>query len=1443
MPEIDKHPHREHSKSEVGGASPERQPGDSASMRPRPDQHATVARFRRFRSLATFVSRSAIVGVWSTELGLSDKAGAHIGGQCSPGIEEGSDTQNDIGHLPNRGPEGIDPLSAGTLLSEKLQVLSIPMCRTHRALQLQMTEKREGKQTAHQPGIQTGQSPSEVNPLRRAVQQHDGNADILKGIKTLPKEEPDAACVEVPQNPTSRGGGKERAHREKVECGTAKPDCRIHHSDEAQERDHGRTVGGIHSSAKPRFSVEVQEPSTYVRCIRSLLQPTRHCAPLLWLLLLALPVGLWAQSPPTTTTATRGVVILAIEGDKTKVEISRSGGTDWDPAYVNQVLRPGNRGRTGPGCRLTLRLSDLSVMRVAERSDFTIKAPPTPDQTYSASLLHRLLYLFHRDKPGSTRIDSRTATAATRGTEFTVAVDAVTSAMTLTVLAGEGELSNAQGNTVVRAGQAGQSELSGTPRLVPRIEATHAIQWVLYYPGVLCVDDLVLPDLERNALAPSFEAYRRGDLAEAFRLYPAEDANPSPERRLYRAALLLSVGQVEPARALLQTTTRESWSLRLGAALERMVVAVTRPDTADLHPLREDSLATEALAESYIFQAGHRLEEALAAARLAATARPTFGFAWARVAELEFSFGRTGDADRALREALRLSPRNAEAHALLGFLAAAHSQGGQARAAFDQAIALDGGLANGWLGRGLIRIREGDLQGGREDLQVAASLEPQRGVLRSYLAKGWQTAGETLHATEELELAKRLDPQDPTAWLYSALLHQQHNEFNQAIRDLEQSKALNDNRAVYRSQLLLDQDRAVRGANLAGAYADSGLQDLGLAEASRAVANDYANYSAHLFLANTYDRLRDPHGINLRYETPWLSEYLVANLLAPAGAGAVSQTVSQQEYSRFFERDGIGLITETEYLSRGDWTQSAAQYGRFAHMSYAIEGSYRSERGQRPNEDLTSHFFDFQIKQELNPKDSLYLQAIYYDVKAGDLTPYYNPSQASRSARVNESQEPLLLAGYHREWSPGVHTLFLGGRLSDDLRYSNPASPNFVITLGGAGTPVALPVTTDQRYASRLEIYTAELQQIFQREAHTLIFGLRGQTGSFDARNQYLGNVIVPGLGAVPVVPTSQVDADFSRFSAYAYDHWQITPSLLGVAGLSYDRVRHPLNHRFAPVTGGEETIDQLSPKLGLIWTPRPGTTLRGAASRSLGGVSFDQSFQLEPSQIAGFNQVFRSIIPESIANANSGAEFRMGGVSIEQRITSNTWAGVTAQWLASNLERTLGALDFGFPLTSRTARQKLDYEERSLSAYVYQLIGQEWSMGARDQLTYADFDQPFLGLPASAFPPQDFGSLSVSGLLNQLRLFVQFQHPCGFFAGGDSLWSRQHNYGYSPDLPGDDFWQFNLNAGYRFPNRRAEVRVALLNLTDQDYRLSPLNVAEILPRSRTLALSLKLNF
>ena len=250
------------------------------------------------------------------------------------------------------------------------------------------------------------------------------------------------------------------------------------------------------------------------------------------------------------------------------------------------------------------------------------------------------------------------------------------------------------------------------------------------------------------------------------------------------------------------------------------------------------------------------LKDALEAARRATEISPAFGFAWARVAELEFSFGHHRESAKALERALALSPKNAEALALRGFVLSAQNKIGAALESFQQAIEADGALGNGWLGRGLCRIRCGDFSEGRRDLQTAAALEPNRSFLRSYLGKAFSQEYDTLHARRELSLARRLDENDPTPWLYQSWLDYQQNQPNAAVEDLETSQALNDNRAVYRSRFLLDQDRAVGSSSLARIYQDAGLKQVSVNEATRAVTYDYADYSAHLFLADSLYALR-----------------------------------------------------------------------------------------------------------------------------------------------------------------------------------------------------------------------------------------------------------------------------------------------------------------------------------------------------------------------------------------------------------------------------------------------------------------------------------------------------------------------------------------------------------------------------------------------------------
>jgi outer membrane receptor protein involved in Fe transport len=289
-------------------------------------------------------------------------------------------------------------------------------------------------------------------------------------------------------------------------------------------------------------------------------------------------------------------------------------------------------------------------------------------------------------------------------------------------------------------------------------------------------------------------------------------------------------------------------------------------------------------------------------------------------------------------------------------------------------------------------------------------------------------------------------------------------------------------------------------------------------------------------------------------------------------------------------------------------------------------------------------------------------------------------------------------------------------------------------------------------------------------------------------------------------------------------------------AGLSYDRLHYPVNVDSPPVSADETTTDRVSPKAGFIWTPWPETTLRGAYTRSLGGLFYDNSVRLEPVQVAGFNQAYRSLIPESIAGSIPGSRFETLDFGFEQRFRSRTYIVLGTEALKSEASRDVGVFDYPTGIPSQID-QSLKYEEYSLVASLNQLLGREWALGARYKVSDAELKTEFPGVPAVLFP-----STKSRAVLHNLNLFAIYNHSSGVFAEGQALWAAQHNYDSSPG-PGDEFWQFNLLAGYRFPRRQAQLSIGVLNLTSQDYRLNPLNLYTELPRHRTFVASLKFNF
>jgi predicted Zn-dependent protease len=1112
-----------------------------------------------------------------------------------------------------------------------------------------------------------------------------------------------------------------------------------------------------------------------------------------------------------------------------KVEITVAGTNDWQPAITNQFLHPGDRLRTATDSRATLQLSDRSVLRVNQSTILEIQ-PPSQPARHRFGLSRGALFFLDREKPVDVEFETPLTTGAIRGTEFFMAVAEADSTTRLALFDGAVDLKTTGEVMKLTSGEQALVQPGQPAKLTAVLSTANLIQWSFYYPAVLNANEIPFTAGEKSALAQSLSSYASGNLLAAFAEAPPNQAMESAATRIYNAAIKLAVGQVEEAEGLIAPVEATA------APLRELIAAVK---FQPLIPLVEPTNSSGWLARSYYLQSRSQLPAALAAARQAAKLAPDFGFAWARVAELEFGFEHRREARAALDRARQFSPQNAQAVALEGFMALAENHPQSARDRFDRALALDGALPGAWLGRALAEAQLGHDEDARRDLQIAATLEPQRGLFRSYLGKAWSQSGEDKLAEKDFALAEKLDPADPTAWLYSALHRFQTHQVNDAVRDLEHSTELNDNRSIFRSRLQLDRDRAARSADLAAIYDAAGMTEVSDRAAGRAVEESYSDFAGHLFLADSLANNEDPNRFDLRYETARESELLVANLLAPPGGGNLSQILSQQDHLQYFDTRPFGFSSLTEYGSRGDWNQSATAFGHADGFSYALDEQYNSQNGQRPNNDLTDQQFSFTAKEQVTPSDSAYFQVSYFHGESGDVAQHLDPTNVILGLRATEEQSPNLFAGWNHEWSSGSHTLFLFSRLTDRLSLTNPQPSVLFMQQDGAGI---IGVDADPYFTlNQVEdftLYSAEAQQIWESPDNALIIGGRYQRGTVDTHS-----TLTRLFGAT----TDQSASPYlERLNGYGYYQWRPITEFRFTAGLSYDQLTYPGNVDLPPVLSSEDRRSVLGPKVGFTAEPWRGGWLHGAWTRSLGGLFFDNSIRLEPAQVAGETSAFRSLIPESVAGLVPGTKFDSWSIGFDQTLRSHTYFGIGAELLQSDGSRDVGAFTNSIafipvPNAPATTSQTLDFRERNLTAYMNQLIGRDWSVGARYRLSEAKLDTTFPNLSGvSGVSSLDQNNRVV---LQHGQLFLIYNHPCGFFAEWSSDWYHQDNHGYSPGLPGDDFWQHNVFAGYVFPHRRAELRLGLLNLTDQDYRLNPLNLQSELARGRTFTASLHLNF
>lgn len=966
------------------------------------------------------------------------------------------------------------------------------------------------------------------------------------------------------------------------------------------------------------------------------------------------------------------------------------------------------------------------------------------------------------------------------GTEF--ALEVGPSNATLMLLEGHVRVANASGQVALSSGQMASAAAGAAPVQSMIVSPRDAVQWAIHFPAMPAGQDSSGPASE--AIRASLDAARRGDLEAAFAALDRVDPSMVDAGFLvHRAALLLRVGRVEEARAdvgrALALAPGNSAALTVRSVI---ATATGRVDDAlvDAQSAVQSAPRSSAayVALSYAQQSRFDLPAAYASIEKATDVEPSDAIAWARRAELASSFGGTEDALAFARRASELDPAVSRSQTVLGFGYLLRSDARAAEEAFRAAIALDQADPYPHLGLGLALISTGDLATGRAELDVAVSLDPNRSLLRSYLGKAYfEERREDLYE-QQFDIARQLDPQDPTPWLYSAIALQATNRPGEALQALQQSIALNDNRAVYRSRLLLDSDLAARSASLARVYADLGFQQLALVEGWHSVAIDPTNFSSHRFLADSYSALS-------RHEIARVSELLQSQLLQPvsltpiqprlgesdlflAGSGAAAGPLSFNEFGSLFTRDG--LSTQASAILGGDATRATEGVVSGVHddFSFSLGAFHYETGGYRDNGDQIDDILVAFVQYALSPDTSVQAEYRYRDAERGDLQQRFFASELYPGQR-SPLETHNLRVGLRHDFSPASTVLV--SVVHSDAEFGAFDTAPFV-ALGF----ITFIGVEDPQKATGLEV-----QHLFRGERFNLTWG----GGYFDRSGTSRFTIRTSDAPPDDVIPVPDQDADLKHSNAYAYGSAELGHGLTLVLGVSAE---HSDGSDDVEAGGGGTDVN---PKVGLLWTPGARTHVRAAAFRATKRPVISNQ-TIEPTQVAGFNQFFDDF--------NATRSWRYG-LAVDHQLGDGVFIGGEA----TRRDQDVPATDqFGEGTDAR-------WEDMSVRGYA--LWSVTWSVALRAEVEHERLTRDI-----------EITDGFKRAKTTRVPLGLTWNLPSGF--GGSVLATFVRQEGVFESIfdatlrDGEDsFCVVDISFRYRLPALHGFVSVGISNLLDEDFR------------------------
>jgi tetratricopeptide (TPR) repeat protein len=1058
--------------------------------------------------------------------------------------------------------------------------------------------------------------------------------------------------------------------------------------------------------------------------------------------------------------------VQSLEGE---VSVQAAGDAAWQPAALGQPLCKESTIRTGSLSRAAVVLINEEVLRLDE--DTTLKLEDVPLDVEAPSLLDLAtgaVQSFSRS-PRKVNVKTSYMTLAIRGTEFVVRAEPERSL--LTVLEGEVLASNAQGEVAVPRNQSVVATPGQAPQPLLIARPRDAVQWSLYYPPIFAT-----PPGGAGDLAAAQRLADGGDVAGAIRALDAlPDGGRDATAQTYRAALLLQVGRAEEARGAIDAALAADPAAADALALRAVIGVVQNERDAALADARKavELAPTSAAAKtalSYAQQAVFDIEGARATMEQAVTDQPGDALAWARLSELWLMTGYRDRARETANKAAELAPDLERVQTVRGFADLVEFRTGTASESFERAIALNPADPLPRFGLGLAQIREGSLAAGRGNLELAVGLDSSNALLRTYLGRAYFEERRDPQAADQYELAKELDPLDPTAYLYDAIRLQTVNRPVEALRQLDRSIELNDNRAVYRSRLLLDSDRAARGASLARIYQDLDFLDTGVREATNSLTLDPTNPSAHRFLADIYagTRRTESSRVSELFQSQMLQELNQTPIPAQLGESFLNivtqggpTTPGYNEFTPLFQSNGLdvnvnGVLGNND--TQGIEGSAAVLYDRY---SISASGFSYDTDGWRDNADISHNignvFFQSAITPELNGQLEFRSRRTHY----GDIEQVWDPDDFAEGNDRDIDQDSYR-AGLR--WSPTPNSDVLLSMIYSDTNDKEN---------------ISIPLDEGQ-FDGQAEFddsgYQPEAQYIYRDDTFNII---AGGAYYFVDRDQKIELTLDDE-------PAGSLDDryDVTDPRGYVYGNVNIPSPVVWTLGVSADDFQ----------AEGIEA-QKINPKLGVQWNVTEDVRLRAAAFQVVRG-PLSTNRTLEPTQVAGFNQFF---------DDDAGAVSKRAGIGSDWKLADNLFVGAEATWRD---------IDVQYYTADINDADETNWREQTHRLYAYWAPFDRWALTG--QFVYDRFSAQNSVLTDETSVPKKATTYSVP-------LGVRYFDPNGFFAGFGVTFVRQDLERSQNNITefGDGESNFTLvdaQIGYRLPKRFGIVSLQVSNLFDKSF-------------------------